>query len=314
VRRRGDPEDLALAGAVIRYGKRGTVLVPLLVVAAVAGSTAAATSQASFAAQEANRTNAYAFTALYAPSSLTATPSGHDVSLGWAAGTNGSGYQVRGVANGSSSNCSGVTFATVGSTAGTSYTDTGRYTPQGTWFCYEVRTSYASWTSVTGNPVAAAQIGFVVTAVQATNGGTAGKLDQGDTIVFTFNQAVDTSSGAPAGYVCSTNSNPITIVIGTAVAAGSCNRTEATTLGTLTGGTSSTNGRFAATWAWSNGNKTLTVTIGNHTAGNFTTVGGTWTFNPTTVATNVLSATGSFHVCDTNVGGGSCLPTLTGSL
>src|SRR5207302_4470863 len=93
--------------------------------------------------------------ALYAPSGLSATPSAHDVGLAWSAGTNGSGYAVLGVANGSSSNCSAASFASIGSAAGTSHTDTGRYTPQGTWFCYQVKTSYASWTSVSSNPTAA---------------------------------------------------------------------------------------------------------------------------------------------------------------
>ena len=285
----------------------------LLVALPVGAVLAVPGSLASLTAETRNLGNKYAFTALYAPSGLTATTSGHDVQLSWTAGQNGNGYSVLGVANGTSSDCSSASFSSVGSTASTGYTDSGRYTPQGTWFCYQAKTTYASWTSVLSNPTAAAQLGFVVTGVQATNGGTAGMLDQGDTIAFTFNQAVDTSNGAPGGLVCSTNNNPLTIVIGTATGAGACNDSETTTVGTLTGGTSDKNGRFAATWAWSNGNKTLTVTIGNHTAGNFPNVTGTWTLSPTTTATNLLSATGGFHVCDTNTGGGSCTPTLTGS-
>jgi hypothetical protein len=35
---------------------------------------------------------------------------------------------------------------------------------------------------------------------------------------------------------------------------------------------------------------------------------------PTTDVTKLRSETGGFHVCDDNAGGGSCTPTVTGSL
>jgi hypothetical protein len=44
------------------------------------------------------------------------------------------------------------------------------------------------------------------------------------------------------------------------------------------------------------------------------TATGTGTFNPTTTAAAVLSTTGSYHNCDTNTGGGSCLRTTSGGL
>jgi hypothetical protein len=280
--------------------------------AAVCGSLAAA-SGATFNAQTANAADTYAFTALYAPSALTATPSGHDVSLSWSAGTNGSGYAVLGVNNGASSNCSGASFASVGTAAGTSYTDTGRYTPQGTWFCYLVKTTYGVWTSVNSNPTAAAQLGVVATTVAAANGGSAGALDAGDTITVTFNQPIATGTG-PSGTntVCAVNG--ATIMLGSTTTSGNCATSEAVNLGTLTGGNSNRNARFNATYAWSNGNKTLTITIGARTVGaQNPTTSGTWTFNPTTTATKLQSSTGSYHACDTNTGGGSCLPVATGS-
>ena len=70
---------------------------------------------------------------------------------------------------------------------------------------------------------------------------------------------------------------------------------------------------LASNYAWSNGNKTLTVTIGSRIAGaQNPAVSESWTFNPTATATKLLSATGSFHACDTNAGGGNCLPALSG--
>jgi hypothetical protein len=70
---------------------------------------------------------------------------------------------------------------------------------------------------------------------------------------------------------------------------------------------------LAATWAWSAANTVLTVTVGNRTAGPNTSVSGTSKFNPTTTAAKLLSTTGSFQTCNTNTGGGNCLPTATGS-
>ncbi len=263
-------------------------------------------------AQGGNGTNVFSMTALYAPASLTASPVGHDASLSWPAGQNGNGYSVLGVNNGTSSNCSTPTYSSIASTTSLSYSDTGRYTPQGTWFCYQIQTTYASWTSVASNPTAGIQLGFVAVSIVPSNGGTSGKLDAGDKIVVTFNQAVGTATG-PAGTdtVCAVSG--ATIMIATTTLAGSCGTGEALDLGKLTGGSSNRNARYSATYAWSNGNKTLTVTIGVRTSGSADpTVSGTWTFNPTTTATKMLSSTGSFHICDTNTGGGNCLPT-TGS-
>jgi hypothetical protein len=297
---------------VSRHGGGFRRVLPVLaVVAVILGGSLAATSAASFNAQAANPGNIYAFTALYAASTLTATPSGHDVNLGWAAGTNGNGYAVLGVNNGASNDCSGASFASIGSTSGTSYTDSGRSTPQGTWFCYQVKTSYGPWTSVNSNPTAAAQLGVVATSVLAGNGGTAGTLDTGDTITVTFNQAIATATG-PGGTntVCSDTVG--TIMLGSTTTAGGCSTAEAVNLGTLTGGTANHKARWSANYAWSAGNTKLTITLGALTNGTNPTVSGTWTLNPSTTASRLLSATGSFHTCDTNTGGGNCLPALTG--
>ena len=65
------------------------------------------------------------------------------------------------------------------------YTDTGRFTPQGTYFCYKATTTYGTWSSQTANPTAAGQLGVVAQSVAITNGGTAGTIDTGDKIVVT---------------------------------------------------------------------------------------------------------------------------------
>jgi hypothetical protein len=278
------------------------------------GATLATSSRASFNGQGNNAGNLYAFTALYAPSALTASPSGHNVNLSWTAGTNGSGYAVLGVANGNSSNCSAVTYASVGTSASTTYTDTGRYTPQGTYFCYQAKTTYQSWTSVNSNPTAVAQIGVVATSVVIANGSpsTAGTLGPGDTITVNFNQPITTASGPTAANdVCWTSTG--TVVLATIAVTGTCSATEANNLGKLSGGATSAAARYNATYAWSNGNATVKVTVGStKVIGSTATSSGTFTFNPTTTAADLLSATGAFHACDTNTGGGNCLPTVTG--
>lgn len=262
-----------------------------------------------------NPSATFAAASLYAPSGLTASASGHDVALGWTAGQGGSGYAVAGVANAASSNCTGVTYGSVGTPSGTSYTDTGRFSPQGSWWCYRVTTTYGVWSSVNSNPTVAARIGFFADTVSLANGGGLLSVATGDQIVITFNQAVDTSTGPSAtDTVCTTALGPIQI--GSATTSGGCGAGEVLSVGTLTGPTVLSNARWNATYTWSNSNKTLTVVLGARISGILgTTISiGSWTFNPTTRTAKLLSAAGAQHVCDSNAGGGTCLPVATGTL
>ena len=210
----------------VTQGERETLAALLALCVALVGAVAAAGSEATFAAQTANRGTCSRSRRLYAPSGLSATVSGHDVSLSWTAGTNGSGYKVYGVANGTNSNCSGATVSQIGTSAATTYADTGRYTPQGNWFCYEVRTSYASaWTSVNSNPTVGARIGFFASSVAVSNGGTAGRLDAGDVVVANFNQAVTTSTGPERDEHRLRGRNG-QILLGSTTTAGACATSE----------------------------------------------------------------------------------------
>lgn len=280
-----------------------------LVVTSLVGITYTA---ASVLAQVSNPGNQVQITALTPPTSLTATPSGRDVVLGWGAGSNGNGYGIYGVANGASSDCSAASVASVGTSTGTSYTDALRFAPQGTYFCYEARTTFASWTSLSGNPRAAARIGVVATSMVLSNGGTADRLDTGDQIVITFNQAINPASQVAGRTVCQ-YSGTGTILLGVVSTKNACAATEAVSLGKILGRTTSFNARFAATWVWSAANTTLTVTIDRLLTGSPGASTGTASFGPTATATSMLSTVGGFHVCDTNAGGGACLPAATGS-
>lgn len=219
------------------------------------------------------------------PSALSVQPVGSDVALTWSAGTNGTGYEVR-----SGGTCDGLTV--VAEPAGTSYTDTPAVSP-GAPRCYGVVTTWGSWTSMSGNPATVVQVGFVATSVSMANGacGTSGVLDCGDTFVVRFNQPAD----AIAVVAVCTDAVAGAIVVG-------CE----TNRGTLHGGTVDVDARYDATSAWSNDNRTLTVTVGTRTEGASAPVIGAdaWTLTPA----GLVSATGAVAVCAT---AGDCRPTTS---
>jgi hypothetical protein len=268
-------------------------------------ATAALSSSASAAQTVSSRT-------LGAPGGLTGAASGHNVNLSWMAGSNGSAYALAAAANGTSTTCTAASFSALTTTVATTATDTGRYTPQGTIECYRATTTYGAWSSQTGNPTVAVRIGVVAQSVAIANGGTAGRLDAGDTIAVTFNQAISTASGPVAGNTVCTNTGG-TIMVGVTGTGTTCSTASATTVGTLSSLTINRAARYNATFAWSAGNTVLTVTIGSRSAGaQDPTISGTAVHTPTTTATGLLSQTGSFHTCSTNAGGGNCTPSATG--
>jgi hypothetical protein len=284
-----------------------TVIAAFAVLLAGSATAFAAFSKTAAAAQSVSSRN------LGAASALTGAASGHNVNLSWTAGTNGSGYGVAAAANGTSTSCTAASFAALTTTAGTSVTDTGRFSPQGTIECYRVTTTYGTWSSQTGNPTVAVRLGVVAQSIAIANGGTAGRLDAGDTITITFNQTITTASGPVAGdNVCTSTGG--TIMLGVTGTGGTCSTATATTVGTLTSLTINRVARYDTTFAWSAGNSVLTVTLGSRSAGTQDpTVSGTAVYTPTTTATGLLSTTGSFHACSSNSGGGNCTPSATGS-
>ena len=293
---------------------RGTLVLVLLGgLALLAISIIASPSFARFTELDTTSGNTFTTRQLIAPTNLVTSARGHDVILTWNAGQNGNGYAVLGVSNGLSSDCSGVTYSSIATTTTTTYTDTNRYSPQGTFYCYQVKTIYNTWSSIANNPTAAAQIGFVANSIRMNNGGTAGQLDPNDQIVITFNQPVDTSTGPASGNTVCTETTSGTILLGSTTLGGSCYLTETVTLGKISGGTLGNNARFNATYTWGNANQTITVTIGSRIEGasNPSVGSASWTLTPTTDSTRLKSATGAFHVCDTNTGGGNCLPSTT---
>jgi endoglucanase len=284
---------------------RGILAVTLCVLAACSATALAAFSRTATAAQTiSSRT-------LGAPTGLSGAASGHNVNLSWTAGTNGSGYAIAAAANGTSTTCTAASFSALTTTAGTSVTDTGRFTPQGTIECYRVTTTYGAWSSQAGNPTVAVQLGVVAVSADIQDGNRAGRLNPGDTITIVFNQPVSPASGPAASDSVCANTNG-TVMIGVTGTGSSCPTTSATTVGTLTGLSINKAGRFDASFAWSGGNTILTVTIDRRSAGQNPKISGTAVYTPTTTAAGLLSQTGSFHTCSSNSGGGDCTPTAAG--
>jgi hypothetical protein len=136
-----------------------------------------------------------------APTGATATVSGYDVSFGWTPGTTGpvTGQKLLGVDHTTNANCTGVTYsalATLASATTSTYTDSNRgSSANGDWYCYELMSTSAwSWTAALTLP--AIQLGLAATSISIANGGTAGSIDNGDTITITFNQQTNVSASS----------------------------------------------------------------------------------------------------------------------
>ena len=137
------------------------------------------------------------------------------------------------------------------------------------------------------------------------------RIEPGETITVSFNQAVDATSG-PSGTdtVCS-DGGPQILVLGSTTTTGSCNSaTETIKAGAMAASnTIKFDVRYDATYVWSNGNKTLTITVGTRVFGNKNTqIRGILTLTP---ASTLLEAVAGNGVCTSNGGGGDCLPTTT---
>jgi len=153
-------------------------------------------------------------------------------------------------------------------------------------------------------PTAKTAIGFFATSVTLTNGGTAGRLDPGDTVVIQFDQAVNTT-GVSVTQICAAVAST-TVYLGSTHGTSTCN--TGNTAGTLTGinlsSAASKDGAFNATATWTNANRTLTITVGASVMGGTIKVGaGTTTYIPAALS----SASGAAAICTTAI----CKPTTT---
>ena len=314
-----------LAG--FRYLQAAALSLLLMVGVTVAGAAVPATG-ALFSASADNSASTWSTTSIYSPAGLTATVVATTVTLNWNAAQpnnngNGNGYAISAVNVGSGAcptTAAGFT-SYLGSTPSTTLTfvdATFAAASPGSFVCYLVQTGYNPagappwaalpvWTSSNTLPTARVTVGgFEADSVAFANAGTAGNLDAGDTITITFSQAVNTT-GLPANKVCVEAITGAIYLDEVTLNPNKCSTTYS--IGVLNGGTITSSGNndgvYSATYTWSNGNRTLTITIGALTGGKQSTVNpATRTLTP---AGTLVSGGGSV-ICTT---GAACQPTTT---
>lgn len=251
--------------------------------------------------ETANKDSAFAAGWVGPPTSLgTPTAAGYGASLAWTPGTHGpvTGQQLYSVdgGTGGSASCGTYTLAATMASASTAgYTATGTSGANGHWWCYKLfSTSATAWTaSATFTPI---RVGLIPTGVVIANGGTAGKIDNKDTITITFNQNVGTAAGTKVCTFPGTSGGG-TILLGDST----CSTTaDAYTVGKITGVTvGGARQSLNATTTVSGTQVTFKVTQ------NGQTVSGTATF---TASSSITSSTGSAAACTAS----NCVLTASG--
>lgn len=285
--------------------------------AALLGNGIVGSTSAVFTAQTKNAASGFAGGWVGAPSAGTVAASGYDMQLAWTPGTAGpvTGQQLQGVDNGTSSNCTGAAYGaltTLASASTSSYTDAsrGNTTNNGNYYCYRlVSTSATVWTASYDLP--ATQLGLVATAVSVSNGGgTANRIEGGDTITVTFNQRTNYSGSGVK--VCLFTDG--TMVLDDSRGGASCGSSggDGTSFGYLT-----TTSTVASSARWTGSTVsvstsapwTVTITLGSGGSSTVTS-GATWKFTP---AASVLSFATTHQAAACTSTATTCQPSSTGS-
>ncbi|MCU1485493.1 MAG: hypothetical protein JWN67_2239 [Actinomycetia bacterium] len=320
----------------------GVVLILVLTSGFVAGTTA------SFTGTVTHKSSVFAVAALSSPTNAGGVMKNTSMEVTWSPVANtvenaGAGYLVNRKdlsapnADGSSPGCVAGSFANVGSTAGSPYTDaTASSFAQGRYVCYEIQTVYPCtgtpcnqgvnpWLSQGSNPIVALQTGYVVATVSSANVTTLNTFKQTDTITIKFNQAVDTSTVPTSGLAICSNASGNYLRVGTTnvTTSTTCDATQDPTVvfGILqTSFDITTSKRYNMSVAWSNctagptGCQTATISVGSKistAAGDIAISSTTFEFQPTGSATYVKSFAGALTLCAADPVGGLCRPDFT---
>jgi hypothetical protein len=296
-----------------RVGGAGAVLVACTALALSTGVV-----PASFALLSGETTNAGSVVAggwVVAPSSLTATASGYDVNFGWTAGNHGVlGQRLLGGDAGTTNSCASVVYSAIANmasatTASYTHANVGSGTTNGHYYCYQlVSTSQAlstlttptGWTATAS--VGPLLVGLIATGVSIAPAGTANRIDSGDKITLTFNQAPNTT-GTTTKVSAVTGSNTNYIGDGETT----CGTSDTFSIGKLTGKTISGTRTFNATLGGT-GTTTLTITLPGGSGSTANLSGsGAWTFTPAAELKS-NATTDQATICSS---GSNCLPTTS---
>ena len=266
-----------------------------------------------FNAETTNKSSAFSGGWIGPATSLAATYSGNNVSLGW---TNGTplvntqtllGYDAGNTAGATCPAAYSGSYSTITTFANNTthaYTDTNRAsTINGHYYCYELQgnsTTYTSWQSET---ILEAQVGMVQTGLDITANHN-GSIAANDVIVLTWNQRPNIT--ATTATVCAQPGGTVYIGDTTCSRSGADTYTIAKLTGatSITGSTNSTSYTSSTVSTTTSAPFTTTITLKNGSSRTVNGIG-TWTSTP---STTVKSNTGTVTVCTS---GSACLPTTT---
>jgi hypothetical protein len=280
-----------------RLRRIATTHLVALVAVLVAGAGLAAGALVGFSAETQTKTSTYAGGWLDAPTALQAPAvSGYGATLTWTPGTHDlSGQALYGTDQGTTSSCTGATYATqyatgLSKTLG-STTDSRGASANGHWICYQVRSTHGSW--YTGASFAPVQVGLVPTGIAVADGGNSGQINSGDTITLTFNQNVS-YGGSATVYVCAFQNPAGAVLIGDA---GCGSASDTATIGAITGLSIPNGSRTYTSSSVTASGNTVTIVLGGggNGANGRTQVTGAGTFTYT--GSTITSGAGGAAVC-----------------
>jgi hypothetical protein len=278
-----------------RVGGAGAVLLACTALALTTGVVPS--TLALFNGETTNANSVVAGGWVVAPTIGTTTVSGYDVQMAWTAGNHGvSGQRLYGSDRGTTNSCTGATYSALANMASgttTSYThaNVGAGTANGHYYCYQLVSTSQTLTSLTSDtgwtatasfgPV---QVGLTPTSVAITRAGTSNRVDSGDKITLTFNQA--TNLTGTSTKVCAVTTQNKIFLGDTAT---TCGTSDSATIGVLSGKTISGTRTFTgSTLAIAGTTVTITLPAGTGSTANLSGTG-SWTFTP--AATIKSSAT-----------------------
>ena len=258
---------------------------------------------ATFSAETENSSSAFAGGWIPAPSGLSVAVGGSandEAALTWTSGASAASPSPNPVTDqtlmyadgGSGASASCGSYSSVGNVGAATTTDSVGETPAADWWCFRiVSDSATTWTtSADFTPMRL----LVPISVTITNGGTAGSIDNGDTITITYNQNIKATGTTIAVHACK---NQSIVIIGAG-----CTGTGS--VGEIDGFSIPANANFTAS-PFSISGATFTLTLANASATPTISGGGPFIGS----GTKVKATAGNTLVC----GGSNCQPSSSGS-
>jgi len=286
-------------------------IVTISAIAFVLSTGVVGSTFALFNGETQNAASAFAGGWIGAPTGLTATPGGYDVSLAWTIGNHGpiTGQTLNGVNNGTNPSCTGAGWAPITSVsaATATYSDASRGNAgtNGNWFCYQLISTTASTWNATATQ--STQLGLVTSGIALANVGTNNSINANDTITLTYNQRTNQAASGTT-KVCVIAGSPGKVIIGDTTGGNSCSTGDGFTVGVITGATIVGNQVYRfSTFTTTTVSAPWTMAI-KLVGGGTATYSGTATFTP---SASILSFATTHQATMCNTVATTCQPTTT---